>query len=552
MAKHILEKGERPVFVWSVGYQGIILEAYLTALFFKLWGVRVGVLNIAPTVYLFFATVFWGWNLKKIFGSRVAILATGATVCSTPFFYLYCARTMPNFSETLLLASCFLILCRLVLDDFEKQRMPKFYKMFLIGFTVGFAQYTFAIHSYFVISAALCVFMIFSKKIAGDNWNRLYVNCLWPANWITREAGRRTAIASIKCLSFILWITALGGVVTLFFTPEPFSFNNRMYRWNPLLMTLGPIVFIATVSIVFFMWKSFKQEGGIKSAFVVIAAGFLTGYSPALYHKFFLGGNSVKQFGISGNWTDLSRRFQYFQQFHVEIFNFESQNPIAWIVLLIYAGGILLFLSGAYKSISRFLQNPNQAWPRAAVYGIIPVVILVSFLLSKSVSDVFSTRYLVFLIPIYALMLSTTTMFFWQKGKLWRLAAIACYIFPIFTGSRTIISALQAEPTTLSCELIYRAMEKNGLKYAFADYWLAYSTVFIANENVIIEPIYSNYSPDYGPQVLAQERVAYIDHAPGRILAINGEIEIYQQRYRVEEELKLDNDISMKVLRKIQ
>ena len=98
MAKHILEFGERPIFVWSVGYQGIFLEGYLSAFFFSIFGVKPCVLNIAPSLYLVLGNAFWMLGIATSFGRSAGLIMALLTSISSPILYQLCTRTVPNFS----------------------------------------------------------------------------------------------------------------------------------------------------------------------------------------------------------------------------------------------------------------------------------------------------------------------------------------------------------------------------------------------------------------------------------------------------------------------
>lgn len=75
MAKSILERGERPIFVWSVGYQGMLLEGYAVALCFKLFGINPWVLNIWNTICLWSVFVLFYWCVKRCTDISTALLS---------------------------------------------------------------------------------------------------------------------------------------------------------------------------------------------------------------------------------------------------------------------------------------------------------------------------------------------------------------------------------------------------------------------------------------------------------------------------------------------
>src|SRR3954462_10546866 len=72
LAKRILTTGEQFIFVPKVGYQGLLYEANLVALMFKLFGMSPVTINFAPFLtYLGFCFVFYR-AVRAWHGSRVA------------------------------------------------------------------------------------------------------------------------------------------------------------------------------------------------------------------------------------------------------------------------------------------------------------------------------------------------------------------------------------------------------------------------------------------------------------------------------------------------
>lgn len=100
MAKHILERGEHPIFVWSVGYQGMFLEGHAVALAFKLFGISPVTLNYAPFVFYLLTILFFFLCVQESFGRTVGLLSAFFVVVSTPEFYGRVLRTQPNYGET--------------------------------------------------------------------------------------------------------------------------------------------------------------------------------------------------------------------------------------------------------------------------------------------------------------------------------------------------------------------------------------------------------------------------------------------------------------------
>ena len=75
MAMRFLETGEVPIFVWKVGYQGMLLEAGSVALAFKFFGIGPHSLNLAPAFFFLALIALYGFSLKQWSGRSVALLS---------------------------------------------------------------------------------------------------------------------------------------------------------------------------------------------------------------------------------------------------------------------------------------------------------------------------------------------------------------------------------------------------------------------------------------------------------------------------------------------
>ncbi len=521
MAKHIAEFGERPLFVWSVGYQGVLLEGYLAALFFKLWGVSPVVHSLAPTFYLWLGVLLWASNVWRIYGKGVALIACLLTIVSVPEFYLLLTRSLPNFSATLflsgLLGSVFLSFAK----NYDKPSRTKSRTLLLFGAISGFSLYTFAISGYYLITFGLLVFCFriqdflwpLSPATTNPSWQKILLTIAMPSlqshSVNISSASKRT----IRVLTGLAWILLSVGLITLFFTPEPFLWSGRLLKWNPLAILVGAI-FLLCAAVLLRYWRylypQIKDFLGSKGG-GWLAVGFVLGYSPALYAKFLLGERSTKPMGIYGNWQDIWRRLEYFGSFHERLFHFEHISFLAAPLTWMSVAGLLWFL--LYHVRQALGTDPATAQIRARhhpglLFGIFPIVVAGIFLISRMVVDVHSVRYLIFLIPCYAAMMAWSLSFLYQKGRLSQVIAVACLGLMSYSKGKTLLD-YAARKLEIESIALAETMKNQDLRFAYADYWLAYSTVFLTNEELILEPLYSNYSPHYGPMLKAQDRIGY-------------------------------------------
>lgn len=570
MAKHILEFGERPIFVWSVGYQGIFLEGYLSAFFFSIFGVKPWVLNIAPSIYLVIGSAFWMLGIAKSFGRTTALIAILLTTLSTPTWYYQCARTMPNFASIFMLGSLFFVLAQRCFEEFRFNTLFKNRWLFLLGLIAGFAQYTFAIHFYFIASTLFLAALVNQRNSIRQLGILIFLkNCAWPAFWlqnsdfIMTHKNSTLALRFIKAISIAAWAVILVGILTLNINAEPYEFQGRNIRWNGLKMCIIPIFILLGINCAFWAFNILKNKPiakSYKSSFAHFTIAFVLGYSPALIHKFIIGGNSIKNVGIQGTWKVLTLRFSYFIEFHKSHLGMNFQGYWGWTVALIFIFGITIFYVRLFKTLNEYLSSKNNSnnsqWPWSTVYGIFPLITLAIFMVSRTVVDVHSVRYLVYLIPVYASMLATSALWLWKIHKTGPYLSSILVLLFAFQGWQRLQNDIAAAPitpeTTMPEFAIEKAMLERGIKVGYSDYWLAYSTVLIANEKVILEPLDSNYSPHYAQPVQNASRIVYVDFTPSKSIAYNGILTLKEQQYRVLEEVKISPSVEMKVLERIQ
>ena len=547
MGKAIAEHGDRPIFVWSVGYQGMFLEAYLIALFFRLFGVDPLVLNLAPMVYLWLGLGVWTYGAAKVVKPGAAVLGLIITIFSMPLFYQINLRTMPNFPEALLLGGLLLICFRRSLDQREQSGAISKSTLLCGGLVAGFCLYTFAVTGYFLLAIGVCVFMLLLRDDLAGGVQVLLRN--WVLPWT------QTSLASLDtpgwkrhlawARGLFGWLGLSIGAFTLVWTPSPFIYAGRLCRWEPLKIIAASGTILAGPQIFALVLARLRQSAVAAPVAGWSILGFVLGYSPALYHKLILGGTSVKQIGLRGNWSNIVRRFDIYSVFHADLTH--TARSWAWPIAVFYGIAIFYFIGSNLIAVHQYLQHRRATWPRQAVYAVLPPIVLAIFLCSGLATDVGSTRYLVLLIPIYAMMLGHFVVASWSWNRWMRLPVSVALFGVIASGCWELRSDL-SQPRMFNLPKVGEALEARGLHFGFADYWLAYATTFLANEGIILEPIYSNYAPQYGPLVKAANRIAYLDYPPARIRSAAGRIEIAGQRYRVIEEAVIAGGVQLQVL----
>ena len=72
----------------------------------------------------------------------------------------------------------------------------------------------------------------------------------------------------------------------------------------------------------------------------------------------------------------------------------------------------------------------------------------------------------------------------------------------------------QTQQTDFWGEGIIPELRARHISRGYADYWYAYAIDYFTNEEIILEPTITNYSPHYGPLVRAEHRVGYLRPDP--------------------------------------
>lgn len=551
MAKYILEHGERPVFVWSVGYQGMVLEGYGTALAFKLFGINPVSHNFAPTTYLCLALALWTRLFWRTFGARTAVLALLATVFSSPMFYQLNMRTLPNFPEALLLGALLFSVFELCLTNLRGRGQ---FKILLLGALSGFAIYTFALTIYYLVSIGAVVLLIFYRYELAHGLRSFILP--WGMPWrivpsgVSRKHWQHWALVGLGVLA---WAGIIGGLISLFHPADFFEFRGRMVKRNALGVIVAAVCFLAAPKVCYEAWTSLRASLVLRWRAAAFVVGFVIGYSPALYFKL-MGGHSIKQALASGNWASIVKRWGIYRSFHAAAFHARDDWTIVFALYFLLC--VVAFLAAAAWSVKGYIQNSRSAertdfragLPPIVIYGVMAVFGLLIFLISKAVVDAGSMRYLALLMPLYALMLAWSTQCAWALWPRLRLVIAAGFTGVLWMGAASIRDDLRLPREPLPFEAVAQAMAARGLKFAYADYWLAYATTFLANERVILEPLYSNYAPHYGARVAAATRIGYVDFAPGKLPIMNGEVTILKRLYTVTEEVEVAPLVVLRVL----
>jgi hypothetical protein len=163
---------------------------------------------------------------------------------------------------------------------------------------------------------------------------------------------------------------------------------------------------------------------------------------------------------------------------------------------------------------SGVLALSKVSWPlrRLGMFGLITTVLtLAAFVFSVMPADLWSVRYLG---PIFwAVPFALAPLAHWLGQRTFTLAILPWLIVGGISGWRSYQSPFTADDLSEEHQLIEH-LKTNHIKYAAADYWLAYRLTFVSREEVIVVPIdpLDDRYEQYRRQFLNEPKTALIFH----------------------------------------
>jgi len=121
MAKHIAEGKDFPVFYYGQAYFGA-LEAYLTALLFRLFGFRPNLILLLPFAFGVTMVVIEFYLVRRLFGSLVALASASLLALCSPFYLDGTLSAAGGFGLALLLQTVAIWLYSVFYFDHEFRR----------------------------------------------------------------------------------------------------------------------------------------------------------------------------------------------------------------------------------------------------------------------------------------------------------------------------------------------------------------------------------------------------------------------------------------------
>ena len=526
MAKSILERGERPVFVWSVGYQGILLEAYATALAFKIFGIGPMTLSFFNMVWLWVLMGVFYIYVKVISNRWTALLSVLLLTVSTPFFFASVMRPLPNYTETYVFGLILLILNHSLIKYFIlDKRVTNLTSSFLfasLGLVSGFAFYTYRQIIYFLCAIGVQLTLLYLRSV--------FQNRKKPFDLILKSNAFRG-------LTWFFSAHFLVGLLLFIAHLDTVNLLGHAVRFSPIgMMEVSIFVFIIILLFDFLLrFKDTLIPLWKNAIFLII--GFIVGFSPELYFKYIRHGNVTNRTRLGGNLSEVLNRIEWAFKGNLGFLNIYPASLLQVFLLIL----MLCLMSGFtfyfFKKVKNFIQGKTKIEEIAQISPLyfMPVIVVPIFALADVVHDELGVRYTLVLLLTYSVILSTSALYLIRKKGLTRVMTLLGLTLFLFNNGRSLITELQKDQP-LAIESTIKVLQEKGIQFGYANYWLAYSANYLTQEKLILEPLTTHYCPHYAPQVESANRIAYIDTTPLQLQVIDGKVKIYGRPYRVTEQ----------------
>ena len=503
MAKSVLERGERPIFYWQVGYQGT-LEVYATALFFKLFGMGPRVANLWQMLCFWAMQALFFLHLRKVYDFWIALWSSLMLTLGSPWMYLWAMRTLPNYTETFVMGLALFMLGQGLIEKYYVQATAPALKhtwrlWAAFGAVFGFGLYTYGQIVFFVGAIAAQLFFMLVRELPGR----------------VRWRGFLGAVLGVAALP-VVW--GLGVALSNYLgdVPTAAPFSTRMASVDALkqgvVLAVAWLALLAGVAFPRALWRLLPGAG-------VMLATFLVGWSPQLYFTYVVQAPARNRTALSGTLDMAMQRWGWGWDGLKLFFGVSAFPYTSLIIGLLVLLPLLAYGAHVARSAWRFVrkQTPRAAVLTPGVLAWLPLILFPMFTLAHAVEDIWSTRYLMAMWFWFSAAYGWAAMTLWRRQSKNRSVRIACVlaatIMVVHHGAFLAQRIYQDEQKGFTGEKAIPALRERGIKYGYAWYWYAYAIDFYTQEEIILEPIASAYCPHYRPLVQQATRFAFMDDA---------------------------------------
>jgi len=540
MAKRVAVGAEFPVFVWTVGYNGILSEAYLAAGLFNVFGVSPLVLSLAA---IFYASLFlWVFYLaiRRFFDSSTALLAVLLIIISCPQFYGQFLRTVPNYSTIHLGGVLGFLLLSVIVSKLTAPGPSGYLKplflVWVLGLIHGFLYYTLSLSLYFIVPVLGCIpLLLLGAHVSKDN--KLMMTLLPYQYW--QHPVPRVFFASfylISCLSFLVYLPMFLNWIDL-----PSSMN-RNQPFENLFIWPASLVILNLLGLL----KSYIRKPMMPVLIVGYALGLGVGFLPALYFQY-LGGVALRTATISGSFSDILFRLGVFWQSMGLFLNLTGNSILDSLIIVITAGSVVFFMAMVGRNLIKFITGGGEFNDKIVgqlLFLILPFVVMAAFLSSNLVSGIGHRRWLITFVILYSLTIAYSFNWVWKYSRVYwvRWVAVGLLGVCLLNNGRALKSYFQTQGSKArQLESIVAAFDEHQITRGYGYYWLAYTVDLLTNERLIIQPYDIPYNPNYAQYVVGQGRVGLINPRWASNNPKNGRITLGGTLYKVDHKKKIDN-----------
>jgi hypothetical protein len=265
MAKHIVERGEHPIFYYGAAYAGA-LEPHFVAAVFLLLGPTPRAYEVSLLLLLALLSILIFAIGRRSFGPEAALFAV-AYLAVPPVFFLMKGLTSDGAYDTLAVLGAAMLLVALVAEERLARDRPPESAIGLLGLLAGLAWWVDPLAAYFYL--AIFLWFLLVRRSIFRHWRAYPVFFLTFALgslpwWIANIRGSWPSLRVPEAAPLPA-AEAAKGFVRFWTTAVPVLFGARpFYGWSFLFPGAGivafaiyavPVVFAIAISIRAAPWR---------------------------------------------------------------------------------------------------------------------------------------------------------------------------------------------------------------------------------------------------------------------------------------------------------
>lgn len=171
-AMHIAFQGQRPVFLYGQNYMGV-LEAYVAAPFFRLFGVSTLTLRMGMLLMFALFLLVMYWLSSLLYGKRLALVALGLLSLATEDMLIQQLRAVGGALETILFGASLLAVAYLLAASVQRRGWWRYGAYLAWGLIAGVALWVHFLVVPFVLCSGLLI-VVFCYR----DWRTAAIPCI--------------------------------------------------------------------------------------------------------------------------------------------------------------------------------------------------------------------------------------------------------------------------------------------------------------------------------------------------------------------------------------